>query len=102
VTRVRRIAAILSSAALSGCGAGSRQAPSEHVFACADGSRVGATYARDRMTLRLPSGMATLPIARSASGARYANDTLEFWEHAGEARISRAGIVVLDHCRPTG
>jgi membrane-bound inhibitor of C-type lysozyme len=67
---------------------------------CNDGTTVGATFSNDSVKLRLPDGDATLPIARSASGARYANDTLEFWEHAGEARISRHGAMLLEGCRP--
>jgi membrane-bound inhibitor of C-type lysozyme len=72
----------------------------EHTFACAGGARLHATFAHDSVALRLPSGNASLPIAMSASGARYANDTLEFWEHAGEARVSTRGTPTFDHCRP--
>jgi membrane-bound inhibitor of C-type lysozyme len=49
--------------------------------------------------LRLPGAEAALPIARSASGARYANDTLEVWEHAGAVHLSRRGSVLYDNCR---
>jgi membrane-bound inhibitor of C-type lysozyme len=72
----------------------------EHTFRCADGTDVHATFADDSVRLRLPSGDATLPLAMSASGARYANDSLEFWEHAGEARISVRGTAAFEHCRP--
>ena len=75
-----------------------RGAP-EHTFACAGDAEVHATFAHDSVSLRLPSGNATLPVALSASGARYANDTLEFWEHAGEARISTRGTPTFEHCR---
>jgi membrane-bound inhibitor of C-type lysozyme len=61
---------------------------------------LGARYAGSSLALRLPTGTAQLRIARSASGARYTNDTLEFWEHAGEARVTRQGRLVYEHCRP--
>ena len=72
----------------------------ERAFVCPGGANVYATFAHDSVSLRLPSGNARLPIALSASGARYANDTLEFWEHAGEARISTRGTPTFEHCRP--
>jgi membrane-bound inhibitor of C-type lysozyme len=75
--------------------------PSEHVFVCPDGAVLRARYFADSVSLRLPEGAATLPIARSASGARYANDTLEFWEHAGEVRLSIRDSVRHQRCRPT-
>jgi membrane-bound inhibitor of C-type lysozyme len=71
-----------------------------HVFVCADGTNVGATYGDKQMRLRLPSGSSTLPTALSASGARYANDTLEFWEHQGTARIALRDKAIFDGCRP--
>jgi membrane-bound inhibitor of C-type lysozyme len=59
-----------------------------------------ARYSSDSVALRLPDGSATLPIALSGSGSRYANDSLEFWEHAGTARLTRRGKIIHDRCRP--
>jgi membrane-bound inhibitor of C-type lysozyme len=87
--------ALLALLAFSGCA----RSP-EHVFACPDGTVLRARYSADSVTLRLPEGVATLPIARSASGARYANDTLEFWEHAGEVRLSLRDSARHEGCRP--
>lgn len=73
--------------------------PSEHRFRCPGGAVLGARYSGDSVALRLPDGVATLARALSASGARYANDTLEFWEHAGEVRVTQRGRVSYSGCR---
>ena len=36
---------------------------------------------------------------RAASGAKYASETLEFWEHGGEAMVSRDGQQLYRNCR---
>lgn len=41
---------------------------------------------------------AIVPIARSASGARYAAQGVEFWEHQGEARVDFFGTKLT--CKP--
>jgi membrane-bound inhibitor of C-type lysozyme len=80
--------------AVAGC-----VATPEYAFVCPDGAVLHARYSGDSVALRLPRGDATLPVARSASGARYANDTLEFWEHAGEVRLSLRDSVRHEGCR---
>lgn len=93
--RVKVVLAGVALAAANAC----RRVP-EHTFRCADGAVFRARFANDSAALRLPEGTAMVPLARSGSGARYANDTLEFWEHAGEARVTRRGEVVHEGCRP--
>lgn len=92
--RLCRSLAAVALAAIAAC-----RSP-EHTFHCSDDSTLRVRYAEQSAIVRLPEGSATLPIARSASGARYANDTLEFWEHAGEARVTRNGRVLHENCRP--
>lgn len=87
------MAAILAS----GCSA-SPEATRTFVFDCPDGTRLSASFTGDTLHLELPEGTALLPSAVSASGARYASDTLEFWEHQGSARVSRYGEVVYEEC----
>lgn len=85
---------------LAGCT--QQQPPPEHTFRCPDGTEFGATFANDSVSLRLPNGEVTLPIAISGSGARYANDTLVFWEHQGAARVEHHGHMQYVECRTTG
>ena len=48
-----------------------------------------AAYSNETVTLTLTDGTTkTLPIAVSGSGARYAADGFEWWEHQGEATYS--------------
>lgn len=86
--------------AAAGCARrGAAPAAPEYVFRCPDGAEIRARYAADSVALQLPAGAARLPLAPSGSGARYANDTLEFWEHAGAARVAERGRVRYDGCR---
>jgi membrane-bound inhibitor of C-type lysozyme len=41
----------------------------------------------------------TLPIAVSASGARYSNGAVEYWGHQGEATLNGAQGGPYTHCR---
>jgi membrane-bound inhibitor of C-type lysozyme len=74
--------------------------PPAHVFRCAGGEELTARYLGDTLRLDTPTGAVALPRAPAASGARYADDTLEFWEHAGAARVTRRGQVLYEDCRP--
>jgi len=59
-------------------------------FVSATGEQVTATFDReaDSVSLVLPdSSTIRLPRAMSASGARYANDRMVFWEHQGKASL---------------
>ncbi|GJG88095.1 hypothetical protein tb265_32760 [Gemmatimonadetes bacterium T265] len=94
---------------LAAAAAGCRRAPApsatpsplpEYVFRCPDGgAELRARYVADSVVLQLPAGTATLPLAPSGSGARYANDTLEFWEHAGAVRVAQRGRARYEGCR---
>lgn len=74
--------------------------PGEFAFRCPGGVKFDAQFRADSVRLELPEGVVTLPVARSASGARYANDTLVFWEHQGAARVELRGRELYTECRP--
>jgi membrane-bound inhibitor of C-type lysozyme len=42
-----------------------------------------------------------LQLRRSASGARYGDGTVTFWEHQGEARLEIPGRVVICRRKPS-
>ncbi|MBI5518794.1 MAG: MliC family protein [Desulfovibrio sp.] len=45
----------------------------------------------------LPGGETlTLPLALSASGARYSDGESTYWEHHGSARFERGDVVVFE------
>ncbi|HEY4303657.1 MAG TPA: MliC family protein [Gemmatimonadaceae bacterium] len=72
----------------------------EHAYACSNGVTVRATFLNNATKLRLPSGSVRLPSVIAASGIRYANDSLEFWEHQGVATISQRDKPLFEDCRP--
>ena len=53
-----------------------------------DGTMIPVRFMQDTVLVDLPDGTAvTLPIAISASGSRYSDGTVTYWEHQGTARI---------------
>ena len=61
------------------------------------GVTIDATYyANNTVRLKFSNGeIRVLPIAISGSGARYANDCCEWWEHQGEATYAVDGKAVF-------
>ena len=61
------------------------------------GTIIHATYyTNNTVNLKFPDNHSLiLPIAVSGSGARYANDRYQWWEHQGEATYSIDGKVVF-------
>lgn len=59
-------------------------------FACADGKSFDVTYDDGFTVATVSMAGATykLPAAMSASGSRYFDGKVEFWEHQGEAMLS--------------
>lgn len=58
-------------------------------WSCDDGTtlRMDNLIERDAVVLYLPEGMVTLPHAESASGARYADESIQFWTHDDEQAL---------------
>lgn len=58
-------------------------------WSCDDGTtlRMDNLIERDAVVLYLPEGMVTLPHTESASGARYADETIQFWTHDDEQAL---------------
>lgn len=59
-------------------------------FACAGGRSFAVTYDEGLTvaTVTMDDAIYKLPAAISASGARYSDGKVEFWEHQGEAMLS--------------
>ena len=77
----------VNAATLPCGGSGTRQVAAG--YTAADGKQLEACFdlAGNKVTLRLPdTAVVTLPSAMSASGARYSNGSLTFWEHQGVGR----------------
>lgn len=78
------------------------QAATAVEYRCDDAAkRVAAAFYNDppqAMVLTVDDDQSIVPIARSASGARYAASGVEFWEHQGEATIDFYGTKL--RCTP--
>ena len=76
--------------------------PAAVEFRCDDNSKpLTATFYNDEpraVVLTWGNDQAIVPAAMSASGARYAADGVEFWEHQGEARVDFFGNKLI--CKP--
>lgn len=76
--------------------------PSAVEYRCDDNSKpFTATFYNDEpraVVLTWGNDQAIVPAAVSASGARYAADGVEFWEHQGEARVDFFGNKLI--CKP--
>lgn len=81
----------VSAPALSGQTAATR-------FEAPDGRQLHARFDSHgkRVLVTLPDGARlTLPLALSASGARYSDGHATFWEHHGDVRVERDGMLVF-------
>lgn len=59
-------------------------------YACDDEVMISAIFRPDALDLTLPEGTVTLGAIPSASGARYGNGSVEFWDKGGEALLITA------------
>lgn len=85
----------------AGCACpGARLAKTRFAFDCGDGQVAKVSYAKKAKTMRLEYAGKTyrLPRAVSASGARYSDGRVTFWEKGGTAFIERDGRVVEKKC----
>ncbi len=83
--------------------AGAHSSSIQATFACAGGKSVDATFdnTNDQVSLGLSDGRSfTLPHARSADGARYANadESFVFWNRGNTAFIQENGTTTYDGC----
>lgn len=98
--------ALLLAACSMSDDAGSQAPPSgktaDASYLCPDGTVIHARYyvEADSVDLRVGDEALSvrLPIAMSASGARYTDGAYEIWEHQGEARVSLPDGTVHEAC----
>lgn len=72
-----------------------------HVFTCSDGTRVEVVYAekRDYAMVRLGDKSYKLKQIPAASGAKYSDGKVVFWNKGRGAFIEIGGEVVYDGCQ---
>ncbi len=57
-------------------------------YRCDNGAVVTVAWGQDMADVSYDGIQWVLPLARSASGARYADDSREIWEHQGVLRVT--------------
>lgn len=69
-----------------------------YVWECDDGQtlRVRNLYREDAVSIELHEGARKLPLVASASGAKYADETLAFWSKGGTATLERKGSPAIN------
>lgn len=70
-------------------------------FACESGETIQAAFSATpggEVELVLPEQEVSLPQVEAASGAKYSDGTVTFWEKGGEALVEVDGEVVLQSC----
>ncbi len=72
-------------------------------YDCPNGQAIKVVYyAESYIKLQIP-GIIEKPVSLfsgvSASGARYVNDSLVFWEHQNEVRIELKNYTILSGCK---
>lgn len=77
--------------------------PQAWIYQCESGDVAQVTYEQDKAVLQYRGKTHTLEQAISASGARYRNDSLEWWSKGDEATLftddhGNAGDI-LDECK---
>jgi membrane-bound inhibitor of C-type lysozyme len=65
--------------------------PVTAAYTCNDGTAFTAQYVKDSAWLFLPSKTQKVPHVRSASGAKYENESVTLWTRGNEAMLIRSG-----------
>lgn len=66
---------------------------------CDGGAAFSVRFVDERAEVFAGGRTYSLPAAPSASGARYADGAVEYWEHQGQARLSGAHGGPYSNCR---
>lgn len=69
-------------------------------FVCPDGTRLETLFDNEArtVTVTLPDGPVTLPQVPAASGARYSDGTITFWNTGNEALVEINDEIVFEAC----
>jgi membrane-bound inhibitor of C-type lysozyme len=101
---MKRIAAFALAALLLAACAGAHHSSfaryERHDWRCSNGRAFSVRFdKKSRAELFAAGQVHVLAAAPAASGARYRDDAVEYWEHDGEARLTGAVGGPYEHCR---
>lgn len=95
------IAIAAASSLLAACASAPRSYGPATQYVCPNGFKAGAQFSIDgeAMNLTIDQKTSTLKRVVTASGARYSDGKLSFWEKGGEAIIGSSGELLGQSCR---
>lgn len=92
--------ALLSAFALAACATPAPQSGDRIDWSCDRGAAFSLRYnAQGEAEVFAGGQLYRLPSATSGSGARYANGSVEYWEHQGRATLNGAAGGPYTNCR---
>lgn len=95
---MKRFLALAVLAMIAACGTTQSGGPRAD-WRCDGGAAFSVRFRGESAEIFAGGQTYTLPLAISASGARYSNGTVEYWEHQGEATLNGAQGGPYTHCR---
>src|SRR5262245_42067564 len=97
---MKKLAALLALAALTACATGGGGGGPRMDWRCAGGAAFSArVHGGGRAEVFAAGQVYRLPHVQAASGARYSDGTVEYWEHGGEASLTGARGGPYTNCR---
>lgn len=84
--------------ALAACGT-TQTGGSRVEWRCDGGAAFSVRFSDSAAEVFAGGQLYTLAAAQSASGARYSNGTVEYWEHQGQAQLNGAAGGPYTNCR---
>ena len=95
---MKKLAALAALAALTACATGSVRGPRMD-WSCDGGAAFSARVSGGRAEVFAGGQVYRLRHVRAASGARYSDGTVEYWEHGGQATLTSARGGPYTNCR---
>lgn len=96
---MKQLLVLAAVAALAACSATQRAGGPRTDWRCNGGAAFSVRFANDAAEVFAGGQVYTLPAAVSASGARYSNGAVEYWEHQGVAQLNGAAGGPYSNCR---
>lgn len=95
---MKKLFVLAAIAALAACGTTQGAGGPRTDWRCDGGAAFSVRFGNDAAEVFAGGQLYTLPAAVSASGARYSNGAVEYWEHQGTARLNGAAGGPYNNC----